>query len=89
MERKLQAFENKFYRKILRVSYKQHRTTTSIWDEIDKIAGKQQRLLETVVKRKLQYFGHVSRHEGLSKKNYTRRNYIGNKKKRTTEEKMD
>ena len=74
IERKLQAFENKFYRKILRVSYTEHRTTTSIWSEIDRIAGKQERLVGTIIKRKLTYFGHISRHNGISKNNFRRSN---------------
>ena len=66
-ERRIQAFENKCYRKILRVSYTEHRTNQDVREEIEAWAGPQEHLLSTVKRRKLLWFGHVTRHDGLSK----------------------
>jgi len=52
------------YRRLLRVSWTTHRTNTSVLQEIQP----QERLLPTVQKRKLQYFGHVVRARNLCTK---------------------
>ena len=63
-ERKINAFELKCYRTILRVPWTEKRTNNSILQELN---IKEERLLSTIIKRKLKYFGHVKRHEGLEK----------------------
>ena len=66
-EKRIQAFENKCYRRILRVSYTEHRTNKHVKEEIEARAGPQEPLLSSVRRRKLLWFGHVTRHDGVSK----------------------
>ena len=63
-ERKINAFELKCYRTILRVPWTEKRTNNSILQELNIKEGW---LLSTIIERKLKYFGHVKRHEGLEK----------------------
>ena len=63
-ERKINAFELKCYRTILKVNCTEKRTNNSILQELNIKEGW---LLSTIIKRKLKYFGHVKRHEGLEK----------------------
>ena len=51
------------YRKILRVSYKDHVTN----EEVQQAVGPHEGLLTIVKSRKLQWYGHVSRPSGLAK----------------------
>jgi len=66
-ERRLNAFETKSFRKILRISYRERRTNEFVRGEINRLAGQQEPLLATIKRRKLTWFGHVNRHEGLPK----------------------
>lgn len=67
LEKRLCAFENKSYRKLLRVSYLEHRTNKDVLQEVEDRAGRQEPLLSVVKRRKLSWFGHTTRHEGLCK----------------------
>ena len=67
MERRLQAFEFRCYRKILRIPYTAHRTNESVWAEITEKGGPQEHLLVTIKRRKMRWFGHVNRSNGLAK----------------------
>ena len=60
--KKLEAFEMYGYRRILRVSWTEHRTNHSILEELRTT----RQLVATIKRRKLQYFGHVTRAEKLS-----------------------
>ena len=53
--------EMRCYRKILRISYKDHVPT------IQQAIGPHEDLLTIVKRRKLQWYGHVSRSSGLAK----------------------
>ena len=53
--KRIAAFEIKCYRRMLRVSWRQHRTNSSILEEVEE----QNQLLHIVKCRKLWYFGHV------------------------------
>ena len=66
-ERRIQAFEMKCYRKILRVLYTEHRTNNDIREEISAFTGRQEPLLAIVKRRKLAWFGHTTRHDSLCK----------------------
>ena len=66
-ERRIQAFEMKCFRRILNISYKEHKTNEYVWDKITESAGKQEPLLTTIKKKKMRWFGHVTRHSSLSK----------------------
>ena len=67
MEKRLQAFEMKCYRKLLQISWVEHKTNEHVREQVTSIAGPQEPLLATVKRRKLQWFGHVTRHNTLSK----------------------
>ena len=52
---------------ILRVSYKDHVTNEEVCAKIQQAIGPQEGLLTVVKRRKLQWYGHVSRSSGLAK----------------------
>lgn len=66
-EKKLQAFENKCLRKLLRISYREHKTNAYVRSTVTSLVGPHEPLLATVKRRKLAWFGHVTRHNTLSK----------------------
>ena len=66
-ERRIQAFEMKCLRKLLRISYLEHKTNEYVRDEVQGLAGPQEPLLATIKRRKLAWFGHVTRHDSLCK----------------------
>ena len=55
------------YRKILRVSYKDHITNEEVRAKVQQVIGPHEDLLTIVKKRRLQWCGHVSRSSGLAK----------------------
>ena len=55
------------YRKILRISYKDHVTIEEVRAKIQQATGPHEDLLTIVKRRKLQLYGHVSRSSGLAK----------------------
>ena len=55
------------FRKILRVSYKDHVTNEEVCAKIQQAIGPHEDFLIIVKKRKLQWYGHVSRSSGLAK----------------------
>ena len=57
---------NECYRKILRISYKDHITIEEVRAKIQKAIGPLEDLT-TVKRRKLQWYGHVSRSSSLAK----------------------
>ena len=67
LEKRIQAFEHKCFRKLLRISYTEHKTNEFVRQEVIKYAGRHEPLLATVRQRKLAWYGHVSRHGSLSK----------------------
>ena len=59
-------------RKILRISYlehrtQEHRTNEYVWYRISSIASPQENIMATIKRRKLAWFGHVFRHNNLPK----------------------
>ena len=66
-EKKVQAFENKSLRKLLRISWREHKTNEYVRKRMEELVGPQETLLATVKRRKLKWFGHVTRHDSLSK----------------------
>ena len=67
LQRRVQAIEMRCYRKILRISYKDHVTNEEARAKIQEAIGPHEDLLTTVKRRKLQWHGHVSRSSGLAK----------------------
>ena len=59
--------EMRCYRKILRISYKDHVTNDEVRAKIQQAIGPYVDLLTIVKTRKLQWYGHVSRSSGLAK----------------------
>ena len=54
------------YRKILRISYKDHVTNEEVRAKIQQAIGPHEHLLTIVKRRILQWYGHVSRSSGLA-----------------------
>ena len=59
--RRIQAMEMRCYRKILRISYKDHDTNEEFHAKIQQAIGQHEDLLITVKRRKMQLYGLVSR----------------------------
>ena len=58
---KLEAFEMCLYRRMLRISWKEHKTNGEVLHKM-KTKGS---LCNTIKKRKCQYFGHIIRGNGV------------------------
>ena len=67
LQRRIQAMEMRRYRSILRISYKDHVTNEEVRAKIQQAIGPHEDLLTIVKRRKLQWYGHVSRSSGLAK----------------------
>ena len=65
-EKKTQAFEMRCYWRLLNISYKDHVTNEEVRKKIQAAIGEYDKLLTLVKKRKLKWFGHVSRSFGLA-----------------------
>ena len=61
------GFEMRCYSKILHISYKDHVTNEEVHAKIQQAIGSHEDLLTIVKRRKLQWYGHVSRSSGLAK----------------------
>ena len=59
--------EMRCYRKILRISYKDHVTNEEVCSKIQQAIGPHEDLLTIVKRRKLQWCGHFCRSSGLAK----------------------
>ena len=59
--------EMRCYRKILHISYKDHVTNEAVHAKTQQAIGPHEGLLTMVMRRKLQWYGHVSRSSGLAK----------------------
>ena len=59
--------EMRYYRKTLSISYKDHVTNEKVRAKIQRTIGPHEDLLTTEKRRKLQWYGHVSRSSGLAK----------------------
>ena len=67
LQRRKQVMEMRCYRKILRISYKDHVTNEEVRAKIQQAIGPHVDLMTIVKRRKLQWYGHVSRSSGLAK----------------------
>ena len=59
--------EIRCYRKILHISYKDHVANEEVCAKMQQAIGPHEDLLTIVKRRKLQWYGHVSRSSGLAK----------------------
>ena len=62
--------EMRYYRKMLRISYKDQVTNWEVRAKIQQAIGPREDLLNIVKRRKLQWYGLVSRSSGLAKTNF-------------------
>ena len=76
------------YCKILRILYKDHVTNEEVRAKIQQAIGPHEDLPTIVKRRKLQWYGHVSRSSGLAKTIFARHSERG-KKTRQTEERWE
>ena len=67
LQRRIQAQKMRCNRKILRISYKDHVTNEEVCAKIQKAIRPYKDLLTIVQRRKLQWYGHVSRSSDLAK----------------------
>jgi len=67
IEKRIHALEMKCYRRILKISYLDYVSNAKVRTRIQGAIGPYEDLLTTVKKRKLKWYGHVSRSNGLSK----------------------
>ena len=67
LQRRIQAVEIMRYRKILRISYKDHVTNEEVRAKIQQAIGPHEGPLTIEKRRKLQWYVHASRSSGLAK----------------------
>ena len=67
IERKIQTVEMRSFRRLLGISYKDHITNEEVRSRIRKAIGPYEELLPTVKRRKMKWYGHVTRASGLTK----------------------
>ena len=67
LEKRMQAFEMRCYRRLLNISYKYHVTSEEVHRKIQTVIKEYDELMTLVKKRKLKWFSHVSRSSGLAK----------------------
>ena len=67
LQSRIQAMEMKCYRKMLCISYKDYVTNEEVRAKIKQAIGSHENLLTIVKRRKLQWYGHISRSSGPAK----------------------
>ena len=67
LEKRMHALEMRCYRRLLNISYKDHVTNEEVCRKSLAAIGEYDELLALVKKRKLRWFGHVSRSSDLAK----------------------
>ena len=67
LKRRVQTMEMRRHCKIIRISYKDHVSNEEVRAKIQQAIGPQEDLLSIVKRRKLQWYGHVSRSSRLAK----------------------
>ena len=67
LQRRIQVVEMRCYRKILRISYKDHVTDEEVRAKVQQAIGPPEDLLAVVKRCKLKWYGHVSRSSSLDR----------------------
>ena len=67
IERMIQALEMRCYRRLLNISYKDHVADEEVHNRIQNATGVHDDLITMVKKRKLRWYGHISRSSGMAK----------------------
>ena len=65
--KRIQTFETKCFRRLLGISWKEHKSNDFVRSQVAQLAGPQEPLLALVKRRKLSWFGHLIRHDALPK----------------------
>ena len=86
LQRRIQATDMRGYCKILHISYRHHVTNEEGRAKIQQANGPHEDLLTIVKRRKLQWYGHVSRSKNPGGNHVRRHNERGKKTKRTETE---
>ena len=68
LSRSIKTLEMRCYRRLLNISYKDHVTYEEVPNRIQNSTGVDDDLLTMVKKRKLRWYGHISRFSGMEKK---------------------
>ena len=87
IERRIQALEMRCYWRLLNISYKDHVANEEVRNIIQNTTGVHDDLLTMVKKRKLRWYGHISRSSGMAKTVLAWKNER-RKMERKTEEEM-
>ena len=66
-KKRISDFETKAFRRLLQISYREHKTNLFVRAEIEKRIGHNTALLDIVLQRKLSFYGRISRHNNLCK----------------------
>ena len=67
LERRIQALEMRYYRRLLNISYKDHTMNEEVRKRIQNAIGVHDDLLTMLKKRKLRWYGHISIFSGMVK----------------------
>ena len=67
LERKIQATDMRRFRRLLDISYRDYVTNEEVRNTISHAIGPYEDLITTVRKRKLRWYGHITRSTGLTK----------------------
>ena len=67
LKRRIQVMEMRCYRKVLRISYKDHVNNEEVHAKIQQAIGPHEDLLTIIKRHKPQQYGHVSHSSGLAK----------------------
>ena len=67
IERRIQVLEMRCYRRLLNISYKDHVMNEEVRNRIQNTVGVHDDLLIMVKKRKLRWYGHISKSSGMAK----------------------
>ena len=67
IERRIQALEMRCYRRLLNISYKDNATNEEVRNRFQNTIGVHDDFLTMVKKRKLRWYGHISRSFGIAK----------------------
>ena len=65
--KRVQSFETKCFRRMLGISWSERKTNDFVRAQVTSLDGPQDPLLAIIKRRKLTWFGHVSRHNSLPK----------------------
>ena len=84
LQRRIQAMEMRCFRKILHISYRNHVTNAEVRAKIQQAIGPHEDLLTIIKRRKLQWYGHVSRSSGLAKTILRGQNHLASERGKET-----